>query len=197
MPNSTATRAATRQQRELAGQVHEYEGEPAGPPPSLAAAMDAVDDERAALAANPADPELQVAMIFGTWAPTLLELEQRAKTLQRIYQGAEFHLPRPTGGQLSMFEALLPGSTTPTACHDYRQYLLPRDLAAGMPFAGSAVGDNGGMLLGASPRRRLRPPGAARPGLGPPPRPRRLGGRLRHARVRARATWPSGWPPPC
>jgi hypothetical protein len=160
VPNSTATRAATRQQRELAGQVHEFEGEPAGPPPSLAAAMDAVDDERSALAANPADPELQVAMIFGTWAPTLLELEQRAKTLQRIYQGAEFHLPRPTGGQLPMFEALLPGSTTPAACHDYRQYLLPRDLAAGMPFAGAAVGDNGGMLLGAS-----RDAGCVRPVL--------------------------------
>jgi hypothetical protein len=160
VPNSTATRAATRQQRELAGQVHEFEAEPAGPPPSLAAAMDAVDDERSALAANPADPELQVAMIFGTWAPTLNELEQRAKTLQRIYQGAEFHLPRPTGGQMSMFEALLPGSTTPAACHDYRQYLLPRDLAAGMPFAGSAVGDNGGMLLGAS-----RDAGCVRPVL--------------------------------
>ena len=160
IPNSQATRAATRQQRELAGQVHEFDAEPAGPPPSLAAAMDAVDDERAALSANPADPELQVAMIFATWAPTLLELEQRAKTLQRIYQGAEFHLPRPTGGQMSMFEALLPGSTTPSACHDYRQYLLPRDLAAGMPFAGSAVGDNGGMLLGAS-----RDAGCVRPVL--------------------------------
>jgi hypothetical protein len=160
VPNSTATRAATRQQRELAGQYGEFDGEPAGPPPSLAAAMDAVDDERAALAANPADPELQVAMIFATWASSLSELEQRAKTMQRIYQGAEFHLPRPTGGQLPMFEALLPGATTPSTCHDYRQYLLPRDLAAGMPFAGSAVGDNGGMLLGAS-----RDAGCVRPVL--------------------------------
>jgi hypothetical protein len=150
VPNWTATRAATRQQRELVGQIPEYDAEPAGPPPSLAAALDAVDDERAALAANPSDPELQVAMIFGLWAPTLTDLEQRAKTLQRIYQGAEFHLPRPTGGQLAMFEAMLPGSTTPQACHDYRQYLLPRDLAAAMPFAGATVGDSTGMLLGAS-----------------------------------------------
>lgn len=160
VPNWSATRAATRQQRELVGQIPEYDAEPAGPPPSLAAALDAVDDERAALAANPSDPELQVAMIFATWAPTLAELEQRAKTLQRVYQGAEYHLPRPTGGQLGMFEAMLPGATTPQSCHDYRQYLLPRDLAAAMPFAGSTVGDNTGMLLGAS-----RDAGCVRPVL--------------------------------
>ncbi|HEY3143887.1 MAG TPA: ATP-binding protein [Acidimicrobiales bacterium] len=160
VPNWSATRAATRQQRELVGQIPEYDAEPAGPPPSLAAALDAVNDERAALAANPSDPELQVAMIFATWAPTLTELEQRAKTLQRIYQGAEYHLPRPTGGQLGMFEAMLPGATTPQACHDYRQYLLPRDLAAAMPFAGATVGDTGGMLLGAS-----RDAGCVRPVL--------------------------------
>jgi hypothetical protein len=150
VPNAQATRAATRQSRELMGQIPEYQHEPAGPPPSLASALDAVDDERAMLAANPSDPELQVAMVFSTWATSLVELEHRAKTMQRVYKGAEYHLPRPTGGQLSMFEALLPGSTTPQPCHDYRQYLLPRDLAAGMPFAGSAVGDSGGMLLGAS-----------------------------------------------
>jgi hypothetical protein len=160
VPNWQATRSATRQQRELMGQLPEYDGEPAGPPPSLAAAIDAVDDERAALAANPSEPELQVAMVFGTWAPTLAELEMRAKTLQRIYKGAEYHLPRPTGGQLQLFESMLPGATTPQACHDYRQYLLPRDLAAGMPFAGSAVGDTGGMLLGAS-----RDAGCVRPVL--------------------------------
>jgi AAA domain-containing protein len=160
VPNHVATRAATRQQRELVGQVPEYEHEPAGPPPSLAAALDAVDDERAALAANPSEPELQVAMVFGVWAPTLGELEQRAMTLQRIYKGAEYHLPRPTGGQLALFEGFLPGSVTPQPCHDYRQYLLPRDLAAGMPFAGSTVGDTGGMLLGAS-----RDAGCARPVL--------------------------------
>lgn len=150
VPNAQATRAATRQSRELMGQIPEYQHEPAGPPPSLASALDAVDDERAMLAANPSDPELQVAMVFSTWATSLHELEQRAKTMQRVYKGAEYHLPRPTGGQLSMFEAMLPGATTPQPCHDYRQYLLPRDLAAGMPFAGSAIGDGGGMLLGAS-----------------------------------------------
>jgi hypothetical protein len=160
VPNWQASRAATRQQRELVGQLPEYAGEPAGPPPSLAAAIDAVDDERAALAANPSEPELQVAMVFAAWAPTLAELEMRAKTLQRIYKGAEYHMPRPTGGQLQLFESMLPGAATPQACHDYRQYLLPRDLAAGMPFAGSAVGDTSGMLLGAS-----RDAGCVRPVL--------------------------------
>lgn len=158
VPNPTATRAATRQQRELVGQVPEYDAEIAGPPPSLAAAIDAVDDERASLAANPSEPELQVSMTFATWAPTLAELEQQARTLQRVYHGAEYHMPRPTGGQLALFESMLPGAPTPQPCNDYRQYMLPRDLAAGMPFTSSHVGDTTGMLLGVS-----RDAGCARP----------------------------------
>ena len=160
VPNQAAARSATRHQRELAGQVREYESEPAGPPPSLAAAMDAIDDERAQLSANPSEPELHVSMIYAVWADNLAELEQRTGWLQSLYRASEYHLPAPTGGQLDLFEAMLPGSSTPRVCHDYRQYLLPRDLAAGMPFAGVALGDDTGMLLGAS-----RDAGCARPVL--------------------------------
>jgi AAA-like domain len=160
VPNQTAARSAIRHQRELAGQVAEYESEPAGPPPSLAAAMDAIDDERAQLAANPSEPELHVAMVYAVWADNLPELEQRVGWLQTLYRASEYHLPAPTGGQLDLFEALLPGSGTPRVCQDYRQYLLPRDLAAGMPFAGVGLGDPAGMLLGAS-----RDAGCARPVL--------------------------------
>jgi hypothetical protein len=160
VPNQAAARSATRQQRELAGQVGEYAGEPAGPPPSLAAAMDAVDDERAQLAAHPNEPELHVGMIYAVWADTLAELEARAGWLQTIYGGSEYHLPRPTGGQLDLFEAMLPGGSTPRVCQDYRQYLLPAGLAAGMPFAGAELGDDAGMLLGLS-----RDAGCARPML--------------------------------
>jgi hypothetical protein len=167
VPNQAAARSATRHQRELAGQVSHYEAEPAGPPPSLAAAMDAVDDERAHLAANPNEPELQVGMIYAVSADSLAELEQRAGWLQTIYRGSEYHLPQPTGGQLDLFEAMLPGASTPRVCQDYRQYLLPRDLAAGMPFAGVALGDTGGMLLGASRDAGCTRPVLVDPAAGP------------------------------
>jgi hypothetical protein len=157
-PNQDAARAATRQQRELAGQVREYAAEPGGAPPSLAAAMDAVDDERAQLAAAPADPELQVTMIYAVASNSLADLEQRVGLLQATYRSAEWDMPTPTGGQRELFEAMLPGAETTRVCRDYRQYMLPSGLAAGMPFAGAAVGDAYGMLLGAS-----RDAGCARP----------------------------------
>jgi hypothetical protein len=167
VPNQAAARSATRQQRELAGQVAEYDAEPAGPPPSLAAAMDAVDDERAQLAANPSEPELHVAMVYAVWADSLPELERRAGWLTTLYRGSEYHLARPTGGQLDLFEAMLPGAGTPRVCDDYRQYLLPRDLAAGMPFAGVALGDTEGMLLGASRDAGCAVPALLDPAAGP------------------------------
>lgn len=160
VPNQDASRGAARQQRELAGQAAEYDAEPAGPPPSLAAAMDAVDDERAQLAAAPSEPELQATMIYAVAADRLDDLEQRVGLLQAAYKAAEWDMPVPTGGQRELFEAMLPGAPTTRVCGDYRQYMLPRDLAAGMPFAGAALGDERGMLLGAS-----RDAGCARPVL--------------------------------
>ena len=34
----------------------------------------------------------------------------------------------------------LPGSACPAVCEDYVQHLLPRDLAAGAPVAGTVLG---------------------------------------------------------
>ena len=38
----------------------------------------------------------------------LPELEQRTGWLQTLYRASEYHLPQPTGGQLDLFEAMLP-----------------------------------------------------------------------------------------
>jgi AAA-like domain len=148
VPNQEAQVRARRQARQLVGQVEEYEGEPSGVPKDLHTAWEGVDDERAMLAANPADPELQVTVILCVYADNLLEIEARAAQLQAMYQPNEYMLARPTGGQLGLYEAMLPGSAPPRVVRDYTQYVLPRDLAAGMPFACSDVGDPGGMLLG-------------------------------------------------
>lgn len=158
--NAEAQRRARRQARALVGQVDEYEGEPAGAPGTLAEALEGIDDERAALAQSPGDPELEVTMVFCVWAEDLEVLEARAGELRGVYQAADYGLPRPTGGQLALFQAMLPGAPTPPVARHYTQYLLPRDLAAGMPFAGTEVGDPGGMLLGVS-----LDGGAARPVL--------------------------------
>lgn len=150
VPNQEAQHKAKRQARQLVGQVGEYEGETAGVPHTVTEAMEGVDDERSQLAANPGDPEFQTTIIFCTWADNLVDLETQADQLRSTYEVNEYAMPRPTGGQLGLFGAMLPGTSTPVVARDYTQYLLPRDLAAGMPFAGCAVGDPRGMLLGAS-----------------------------------------------
>lgn len=148
VPNRDAQLKARRQARQLVGQAEEYEGEPSGPPQTLDEAAEAIDDMRAQLAANPADPELQTSLLFATWSDDLATLEEQVVLLRQMYTASEYDMHRPTGSQLALFQAMLPGVTQRPAMRDYVQYLLPRDLAAGMPFASSAVGDPQGMLLG-------------------------------------------------
>jgi hypothetical protein len=148
VPNQTAQARSRKQQRELANQVSEWESEPSGAPSSLAAASAGLDEERTELSANPATPECEATIVFSLAASSLDELEAQAAHLQSSFQPNEYALPRPTGGQASLATAMLPGSALPQVARDYTQYLLPRDLAAGMPFAGADVGDDSGMLLG-------------------------------------------------
>ena len=150
VPNADAQVKARRKARALIGQIEEYEGEPTGAPSALAEAIEGVEDQRAALAANPSDPELETTMVMCVWAENLHDLEERAEALRASYEGTEFQLPRPTGGQLGFYGMMLPGAPMPPVARDYTQHLLPRDLAAGMPFAGADVGDPRGMLLGVS-----------------------------------------------
>ncbi|MGH9149635.1 MAG: VirB4 family type IV secretion system protein, partial [Acidimicrobiales bacterium] len=148
--NAEAQVRAKRQARRLIGQNEEYEAETSGLPSELLEAQEGIDDERATLAANPSDPELETTMLFCVWSGDLVELDERADMVRAAYEVAEYGLPRPTGGQLGCFSAMLPGTALPAVARDYTQFLLPRDLAAGMPFAGAEVGDPRGMLLGVS-----------------------------------------------
>ncbi len=148
--NADAVARTKRQARQLQGQFDEYGGEAAGPPPTLAAAVEAIDHERAALAANPAEPELQTTTVLAVWAATLAELEVRAGQLRAAYEVNEYGLPRPTGGQLALYGAMLVGSPLPPVARDYTQYGLAGDLAAQAPWAGTEVGDPRGGLLGVS-----------------------------------------------
>ncbi|CAN5159366.1 ATP-binding protein [soil metagenome] len=148
VPGLEAQTRARRQQRQLTAQYAEYEGEPAGPPRTLAAALEGISDEQAALAANPADPELQVTIGFTVWGSTPGQVDARAAQLCDLLEPWGYALHRPTGGQVALHAAGLPGGVTPSVCDDYVQYMLPRDLAAGAPVAGAAVGDPWGIPLG-------------------------------------------------
>jgi hypothetical protein len=148
VPNRDARARAKRQQRQLAAQHAEYDGEPAGPPGTLAAALEGIDDQQAALAANPGDPELQVTIGFVVAGRTPAEVDARAEVLSDLLEPWGYAVHRPTGGQVALHSAGLPGAPAPAVCGDYVQHLLPRDLAAGVPFSCGAVGDPAGVPVG-------------------------------------------------
>ncbi len=150
VPNADARIKVRRKHRDLIGQVDEYDGELTGAPPQLAEAIMAIDDERTQLGSNPGEPELQVTILMSVAAPTLPDLEERVGALQAMFEPHEYALARPTGGQAALLRAMLPGSAVPTAARDYTQFMLARDLAAGAPYCGPAVGDPTGLLLGLS-----------------------------------------------
>jgi hypothetical protein len=150
LPNPVAQSKLRRKHRDLVGQEDEYGGEVAGAPPQLAAAIGAIAQERAELAANPTDPELQVSILLSIAAPTLGVLEERAAAVAAMFEPQEYGVARPTGGQLALIRSMLPGTAAAAVCRDYTQFLLPRDLAAGAPFCGPDVGDPHGLLLGLS-----------------------------------------------
>ncbi|GAC1362439.1 MAG: hypothetical protein NVSMB32_02760 [Actinomycetota bacterium] len=93
---------------------------------------------------------MQVTTILAVASSSLAELEERVRDLRARYLGGEYDLHRPVGGQLGLFTAMLPGSPARPPARDYVHHLLCRDLAAGMPLGGVAVGDPEGMLLGYS-----------------------------------------------
>ncbi|MDH3295334.1 MAG: ATP-binding protein, partial [Acidimicrobiia bacterium] len=148
--NQAARRRALRAKRNLVGQLAEPGGDPAGPATTLTAATDAVDDHRARLESNPALPALRATTIVAVAHRDLGELEHRIAILESAFRAAEFNFYRPTGAQLACFTSMLPGAPVLPVVREYAQDLLPDGLASAMPFAGSGVGDPGGMLLGYS-----------------------------------------------
>lgn len=167
VPNSDALSKVRRKQRDLIGQIDEYDGEVTGAPPQLAQAIQAIDRERAQLGANPMEPELQVTILLSIAAESLAELEDRSAALVALYEPQEYGLARPTGGQAELLRSMLPGTDAAPVCRDYTQFMLTHDLAAGSPFCGPEVGDPTGMLLGLSLDGGIGTPVLFDPAYGP------------------------------
>lgn len=148
--NDSARRKALRAKRNLVGQLTEPGGDPAGPATTLGAAVDAVDEHRSRLEANPALPAFRATTIVALAHRSLELLERRAAVLESTFRAAGHNFYRPTGAQLECLAAMLPGSAVASVVAEYAQDLLPDGLASAMPFAASGVGDPQGMLLGRS-----------------------------------------------
>jgi hypothetical protein len=146
--NGDAQRDIRAKLRKLGSQYDEYQGDMAGAPPSLQAAMDDLSAELIALQDQPGAPEYKATFIFAIGAPDLVELEARADALRGVLAAGDYSLERPTGDQRALWGAMLPAATCPTAANDYTEYLLPKAVAGCAPFTGTGLGDPRGGLLG-------------------------------------------------
>ena len=165
--NAAAQHAATRQARELDSQRTQHDDDTAGPPPALEAAIRAIDVQRAILAANPHETELWATTIVSVAAPSSPELEARVALLQSEFAANAYGLHRPTGGQVALLEASLPGFSAGKVCADYRQIMLAADFASAMPFTTAQVGDPTGMILAVTSEGGLPSPVLFDPARGP------------------------------
>lgn len=148
--NAVARMKARTKAKQMSAQFDEQEDEieRAGIPPELEEAVMDLQEQRARLQDNPSDPELIVTTVYAVYGDNLMEVERRAGTLSETLARNQFGLARPSGGQWGLFAAMLPGSRESQVVRDYRQHLLPDDLAMGAPFASSDVGDSTGLLWG-------------------------------------------------
>ncbi|NUS43476.1 MAG: ATP/GTP-binding protein, partial [Mycobacteriaceae bacterium] len=146
-----------RQQRELAHQRGEYDGETAGVPASLDKASHSLDNYRDRLTSSATEVEIRASVITCVWGQDADEANERASVLAHHFGGNDYTLVRPVGDQTALFHALLPGVKTPRPVLDYTQYLLARDFAMAMPFCGANLGDDAGALFGLQLSGGVRP----------------------------------------
>ncbi|MFD7919503.1 ATP-binding protein [Streptomyces sp. NPDC059740] len=137
-----------RQQRELAHQRGEYDGETSGVPASLDKASFALDEYRDRLTASSTEVEIRATVATCVWGTTAEEADEKATSLANHFGGNDYTLVRPTGDQVALFHGMLPGTKTPRPMLDYTQFLLARDFAMSMPFCGAGLGDDAGSLFG-------------------------------------------------
>jgi hypothetical protein len=141
--------AKTRKKaRELAAQAEEYDGETAGVPQSLVDAAADLDDERARLQGSRTEVEVQAATVLCVWGTSPEEADTRAEIVRTSIAAAEYQVVRPAGGQLRLFEAMLPGTPAPALLREFTQFQLASDYAMAMPWSSTDLGDPTGALLG-------------------------------------------------
>ncbi|WP_086809563.1 ATP-binding protein [Streptomyces reticuliscabiei] len=145
---SKAEPKSRRQQRELAHQRTEYDGETAGVPASLDKASFSLDEYRDRLTSSTTEVEIRASIATCVWGATPDEANEKAALLQNHFGGNDYTMVRPIGDQVALFHAMLPGTRTPKPLLDFTQYMLARDFAMAMPFCGAGLGDDSGSLYG-------------------------------------------------
>lgn len=147
-PGAKAEAKTRKRARHLRAQTAEYEGDPAGPPDSIARNTSDNDELRSRLTASAREVEIRAMVTLAVWGNTPDDAQDRAAALASDFGATDYTFARPVGEQTSLWQAMLPGCRTPRVMTGYAQYLLAQDFAMAMPWCGSPLGDERGGLFG-------------------------------------------------
>lgn len=145
-PGRKAEAKSRRRARHLRSQAAEYEGDPAGPPASIAKNEADNDEFRERISSSEQEVEIQAMVTLAVWGATADDAQDRAAALAHDYGATDYTFARPVGEQANLWRAMLPGCRTPRVLTGYAQTLLAHDFALAMPWCGSALGDDRGGL---------------------------------------------------
>ncbi|MER6075913.1 ATP-binding protein [Streptomyces sp. NPDC001817] len=147
-PGRKAEAKSRRRARHLRAQAAEYEGDPAGPPASIAKNQADNDEFRERISSSEREVEIQAMVTLAVWGTSPDDVQNRAAALAHDFGATDYTFARPVGEQANLWRAMLPGCRTPRVMTGYAQTLLSRDFALAMPWCGSALGDDRGGLFG-------------------------------------------------
>lgn len=147
-PGAKAEPKVRKRARHLSAQAAEYEGDPAGPPTSIARNEADNAEYRDRLTASAREVEVRAMVTLAVWGASPDDAQERAASLASGFGSDDYTFARPVGEQANLWHAMLPGCPTPRVMTGYAQYLLARDFAMAMPWCGSQLGDDAGGLFG-------------------------------------------------
>ncbi|MFJ3310903.1 ATP-binding protein [Streptomyces sp. NPDC086549] len=146
-PGRKAEAKSRRRARHLRSQAAEYEGDPAGPPASIAKNEADNNEFRERVASSEREVEIQAMVTLAVWGASPDDVQDRAAALAHDFGATDYTFARPVGEQANLWRAMLPGCRTPRVLTGYAQTLLAHDFALAMPWCGSALGDDRGGLF--------------------------------------------------
>ncbi|NBH06025.1 hypothetical protein GTY80_22575 [Amycolatopsis sp. SID8362] len=146
--NEDARAVNRRRTRDLMGQDEEHAGDAAGVPADVVSAQEEIQHKNARLGASSTEIDLEVGVLACVWGATAREADAKAKALRQAFLGGEYRWERPLGGQRQLYQAMLPGSSTPMVVRECSQNLLASDCAMLLPVSATDFGDPTGALFG-------------------------------------------------
>lgn len=92
--------------------------------------------------------EVQATVVFCVGGPSPDSVAEQALGLSRFLAAADYRTAQPLGYQEDLWWAFVPGAPTNRAVREFAQITTSRSLAAAVPLASTALGDNRGILAG-------------------------------------------------